>query len=159
MNKIKEENLQRGKESEIKAILNLNYWFEGNFEKNIDEYGVLDFYDHDKKIVIEHKDRSFVNWGTYPSIMIGYNKYEEARRLLRLGWRSFFCWTMRNGFYIYEVKDKLERSIKNGFSTRTDRGRVETSNVIYIPNDLCFDIDEFTSYKKYIERNKNDLHL
>jgi hypothetical protein len=91
--------------------------------------------------------------------MIGYNKYEEARRLLRLGWRSFFCWTMRNGFYIYEVKDKLERNIKNGFSTRTDRGRVETSNVIYIPNDLCFDIDEFTSYKKYIERNKNDLHL
>ena len=159
MNKVKEENLNRGKESEIKAMSNLNYWFDAKFEKNTDEYGVLDFYDYDKKIVVEHKDRSFINWGTYPSIMIGNNKYEESRRLLLLGWRSFFCWTVRDGFYLYEVKERLEQNITNGICSRGDRGKLERSSVLYIPNDLCFNIDDFTSYKKYIERNGNASYL
>ncbi len=156
MNKVKQENLKRGEESEAKAMMNINYWFNSNFEKNCDEYGVLDFYDYDNKIVVEHKDRSFVSWGTYPSIMIGSNKYEEARRLIRLGWRAFFCWTMRDGFYLYEVKETLEKVIKSGICSRSDRGRLERSSVLYIPNDLCFDIDEYQSYNTYIERNIND---
>jgi hypothetical protein len=156
MNKVKQENLKRGEESEKYALQNMNYWFDTTFEKNSDEYGVLDFYDYDNKIVVEHKDRSFVSWGTYPSIMIGYNKYEEARRLIRLGWRAFFCWTLRDGVYLYEVKEKLEEVIKSGICSRTDRGKLERSSVIYIPNDLCFELDDYSSYKRYIERNKND---
>ena len=98
-----------------------------------DRYNLFDYVSECNNIYIELKNRSCKST-TYNSTLIGANKIKEAERLLNNGKTIYFVFRYLDciKFWIY---DKTDDSWA-GWGVRKDRGILETSQALYIPNRL-----------------------
>ena len=148
MNSIKRNNLEQGERNEKIMIPIFNTFFNGNFVKDKNQFATLDFTDSTKKMIIELKSRN-IKSTDFPSIMISKHKYDAMLPMLRLGYRCFFFWKLKDKIVFYEAFDYLEDYITYGKCTITRRGKWECSDVMYIPMNKLHDINDYRDIDDY----------
>jgi hypothetical protein len=117
-------------EIEIKNELERYFKIKLLFTK---EYDIYDYVNEHKNIFFELKGRSN-NYSKYPTTMIGYNKVLEC--IKNKNNKYYFVFKFTDGLYYCKYSKKLLKkcTIKKG--GRTDRGRPEIKEYLFIPIEL-----------------------
>jgi len=90
-----------------------NSIYNVNLEKT-PEFSIFDLKDKYNKFSCEVKQRN-IRFGNYPTLIIGFNKYEKARQYIQRGYRPFFIWYLLDGIYFYEYKNDIFKRENNGY--------------------------------------------
>ena len=144
---LKKIDLDFGEKNEEETILKLDDYFKTKFFKNTNKYGIIDFFNEDKKIYIELKSRR-INHDLYPTALIGLNKIKYFKMLKDC--ECFICYKYNDGLFLLKYSNDLfktfdiKKNFKNNF--RQDVGKNEFSDVVLIP---------YSSLKKYYKYLKN----
>lgn len=127
MNFQKKKDLEMGtiNENQIQTII--KEYFKCNDLKKLDKYNVFDFYSPLNELYFEVKSRR-CNYMSYPTTIIGYNKFVEASKL---NGDKYFVFIFNDGNYYYKYINDDKFDIANG--GRNDRGKDEYKNYVYIP--------------------------
>ncbi len=138
---------------EVKFNKLINTWFDCPFEKERSGWGTIDFFNKDNKVAVEVKRRR-INKGQFYDIIIGYNKYRAARKLMRKGYKVYFFWKFKDRLCFWNVPTILPDYVKIAKGGTYRRGNNETSDCLYIPMDKLEDWKDFPSYIDYMETNE-----
>lgn len=132
------KDLYFGLKSENENLDVLNKFFNSNLKKTKNKYHHFDFKDRKKKILVELKTRKNMTIKTYPSLMVSHSKFKYALKKIKKGYMPFIVWCLNDGLYCYKITTECETDkwlsenlIKNEIS-RTDRGRIERCDNVYI---------------------------
>ena len=117
-------------------------WFGMKFKEDKKGWRVLDYLNPSKKIAVELKSRNNT-MRKYPDTIIGYNKYDTARKYMLRGWKVYFFFKFTDGLYFWEVKNLLPFDI-----TKEDRGTYARGFREYKPH-LCIPINYLTKINRY----------
>jgi len=144
-------DMKNGFNGEMEVMPIYNDFFNVRFFKSKDNFSTFDFYCSEERIAIEHKTRN-IKHDAFNSLMMGYNKYTEGRKLMESGWRVFFSWLCKDGLFFYEIPYELDMSIVVDHNfVKYNRGKRERSAVMYIPTAMIEKVDDFENYKEYME--------
>lgn len=150
-NKKSVEDRKMGDRNETYVSQFLKKWFSKNtFERDTTGWNEIDYKDHLGKIAIELKSRR-IKKNTYPTIMIGKNKYDVMKRYMKKGYKGYFLFKFYDNLCIYEVPQKLPQDIIFSQGGTNKRGYDEYSECMYIPTKYLVDCYKYESYENYIE--------
>jgi hypothetical protein len=138
---------------EVKFNKIINNWFNCTFEKERSGWGAIDFFNKENKVAVEIKRRR-INKGQFYDIIIGYNKYIAARKLMAKGYKVYFFWKFKDRLCFWNVPIKLPDYVRIEKGGTYRRGSNETSDCLYIPMDKLHDWRDFPSYIDYMETNE-----
>tara|TARA_R100000773_G_scaffold2152_2_gene2941 strand:+ start:1570 stop:2106 length:537 start_codon:yes stop_codon:yes gene_type:complete len=153
-NTIQAQNDRRfGDSYERKFKRIIDGWFGCDFQHEKSGWGAIDFINQENKIAVEIKRRRITK-GQFYDIMIGYNKYRQARKLMRKGYKVYFFWKFQDRLCFWNVPAILPSycRVEKGGTYR--RGYNETSECLYIPMDKLLDWKDFPTYISYMETNE-----
>jgi len=128
------DDLKYGEEMENEVLNKLNLFFNLNMKKEIGKYSIFDFADKEKKVKMELKSRKNMNFRTYDSLMVGYNKIRKARLKMKYDpdYKFYIVWKLDDGLFFYEVEKDFDVKCVR-VSGRSDRGCIERSQYAHIP--------------------------
>lgn len=105
-----QELWEYGRQIEDIALPICNELFDCNFERNDNDiFDIIDFKDHEKKIVCEIKGRKF-NSDKYEDTLISATKVTEGYHYLDDGYQVFFIFVFTDKMYKYQLIE--EHSLK-----------------------------------------------
>lgn len=115
-------------EKNTKSII--ENWLGIELESYEDKYSTFDYYNTEKKIVVELKSRRN-GIKKYDTQLIGYNKLEKAHTKLLNGYIVYFFWLLTDGLYCYKVdiNHKFKRVFLGNYA-RNDKSK----ELCLIPN-------------------------
>jgi hypothetical protein len=150
-NKKSIEDREMGNKNEIIISDFIKKWFTKNsFKRDNTGWGVIDYVDDLGKMVIELKSRR-IKKNTFPTIIIGKNKYNEVLRYMKKGYKGYFLFKFTDRLSIYEVPQKLQKDVYFKQGGTNKRGYNEYSECMYIPIKYLRDCYNYNSYEEYIE--------
>tara|TARA_B110000285_G_C14884253_1_gene495394 strand:+ start:49 stop:471 length:423 start_codon:yes stop_codon:yes gene_type:complete len=106
----------------VKPFIELE--LNSKLNKYSNQFAIFDYFNKDFEI--ELKSRR-VKYNTYPSTMIGVNKYKKGLEHIRNGKNVYFFFNFTDGLYYYKLEEDSILEIKNG-------GRRDTG----IYKDYCY---------------------
>ena len=137
-------DIDYGANCEKKAIIILQEYFKIPLVK-LDYYNTFDFYNEQENVYIELKSRN-CQVNTYTSTMVGMNKINKARLLIKKNFTVYFFFYFTNSNYsecdLYYWKFNLLDFDKCEFKSggRIDRLKNEIKKYFYIPISLLIKI-------------------
>ena len=105
--------------------------------KKLDKFNEFDFFNKEKRTLIELKSRNYCFNGRLKDWQVGINKIDEARKLKRRGYKIFFYMMFYDGLYYWKFKEnKLQDDTYIKIGGRTDRDKNEEKDYVYIKSDV-----------------------
>jgi hypothetical protein len=129
----KQEDIEKGLNSEEKLLPKLQKKFGSELERSTDKYSPYDF--RKKGVRIELKTRNNAS-NRYPTTMIGLSKVRHAESF---SGKYYFFFAFTDGIKYIRYDEDVFREFQIGLGGRSDRGKVESNTYVYIPVDALKD--------------------
>tara|TARA_A100001201_G_scaffold130078_2_gene115699 strand:+ start:505 stop:1206 length:702 start_codon:yes stop_codon:yes gene_type:complete len=140
---------EMGDENEKSFHKKLNRWCGIKFKEDKKGWRVLDYMNSANKIAVELKSRRNRK-SQFPTTIIGYNKYQTARRYMMRGWKVFFFFKFTDGIYFWEVQPHLPAGFYKSVAGTNRRGCDEYKDHLYIPVDALRKMRNYRNYLQYL---------
>ncbi len=103
------------------------------YKKTKNKNATFDFFNKQKKKVIELKTRRYRFNSHLEDWQIGMNKIYDAKKLFDMGYQVFFYMLFYDGLYYWKYHpDKVETDLYIKLGGRVDRGKNEEKNYYYV---------------------------